>query len=200
MPFLPYGTGRSNRIISTLHFYVDDYRFSALWKNPAKIIEMGVHAAVEPNYSLFETTPLAFGLQLIYMKRWMARYWQENGISIYVDLNVAPKFEKYNLMGIPEGYNAFATRGTFNDVVLIENKYRTAQEISGKKTPNLIVYGGGKAIKDFCLKHSILYLTHIAAISHVTSWSSAVVFFGGGFRGTTDFTFPMGSGLTSSSL
>ena len=43
-------------------------------------------------------------------------------------------------------------------------------------------------------------LTHIAAISYVTLCFSGGDFFGGGFRGTTDFTFPMGFGLTSNSL
>lgn len=62
LPFAPYGTGRKNRRAATLHFYVDDYRFSALWRNPAKILDDEIIAAVEPNYSLFDTTPLAFGL------------------------------------------------------------------------------------------------------------------------------------------
>ncbi|MBQ7734667.1 MAG: DUF4417 domain-containing protein, partial [Bacteroidales bacterium] len=96
LPFVPYGTGRRNKRVSTLHFYVDDYRFNALWKNPAKIFDINPAAAVECNYSLFDTTPLAFGLQFIYQKRWMARYWQENGIRIYVDLNVSSKFFEYN--------------------------------------------------------------------------------------------------------
>jgi len=43
-------------------------------------------------------------------------------------------------------------------------------------------------------------LTHIAAISYVTPCFSGGDFFGGGFRGTTDFTFPMGFGLTSNRL
>ena len=111
LPFVPYGTGRRNKRVATLHFYVDDYRFNALWKNPAKIFDNNPAAAVEPNYSLFDTTPLAFGLQFIYQKRWMARYWQENGIRIYVDLNVSSKFFDYNRMGVPDGWNAFATRG-----------------------------------------------------------------------------------------
>lgn len=113
LPFVPYGTGRRNKRVATLHFYVDDYRFNALWKNPAKIFDNNPAAAVECNYSLFDTTPLAFGLQFIYQKRWMARYWQENGIRIYVDLNVSSKFFEYNRMGVPDGWNAFATRGTF---------------------------------------------------------------------------------------
>lgn len=158
LPFVPYGTGRKNRRVATLHFYVDDYRFNALWKNPAKIFDNNPAAAVECNYSLFDTTPLAFGLQFIYQKRWMARYWQENGIRIYVDLNVSSKFFEYNRMGVPDGWNAFATRGALGGLELLKAKFNQARQISGLDSPNLIVYGGGKEVHDFCCQHSLLYV------------------------------------------
>lgn len=158
LPFVPYGTGRRNKRVATLHFYVDDYRFNALWKNPAKIFDNNPAAAVECNYSLFDTTPLAFGLQFIYQKRWMARYWQENGIRIYVDLNVSSKFFEYNRMGVPDGWNAFATRGALGGLELLKAKFNQARQISGLDSPNLIVYGGGKEVHDFCCRHSLLYV------------------------------------------
>ena len=158
LPFVPYGTGRRNKRVSTLHFYVDDYRFNALWKNPAKIFDNNPAAVVEPNYSLFDTTPLAFGLQFIYQKRWMARYWQENGIRIYVDLNVSSKFFDYNRMGVPDGWNAFTTRGSLGGLNLLEAKFNQARIISGMDSPNLMVYGGGNEIHEFCCRHSLLYV------------------------------------------
>lgn len=158
LPFVPYGTGRRNKRVATLHFYVDDYRFNALWKNPAKIFDNNPAAAVECNYSLFDITPLAFGLQFIYQKRWMARYWQENGIRIYVDLNVSSKFFEYNRMGVPDGWNAFATRGALGGLELLKAKFNQARQISGLDFPNLIVYGGGKEVHDFCCRHSLLYV------------------------------------------
>lgn len=158
LPFVPYGTGRRNKRVATLHFYVDDYRFNALWKNPAKIFDNNPAAAVECNYSLFDTTPLAFGLQFIYQKRWMSRYWQENGIRIYVDLNVSSKFFEYNRMGVPDGWNAFATRGALGGLELLKAKFNQARQISGLDSPNLIVYGGGKEVHEFCCRHSLLYV------------------------------------------
>ncbi len=158
LPFVPYGTGRRNKRVATLHFYVDDYRFNALWKNPAKIFDNNPAAVVECNYSLFDTTPLAFGLQFIYQKRWMARYWQENGIRIYVDLNVSSKFFEYNRMGVPDGWNAFSTRGALGGLELLKSKFNQARQISGLDSPNLIVYGGGKEVHEFCCQHSLLYV------------------------------------------
>ncbi len=158
LPFVPYGTGRRNKRVATLHFYVDDYRFNALWKNPAKIFDNNPDAVVECNYSLFDTTPLAFGLQFIYQKRWMSRYWQENGIRIYVDLNVSSKFFEYNRMGVPDGWNAFATRGALGGLELLKAKVNQARQISGLDSPNLIVYGGGKEVHEFCCRHLLLYV------------------------------------------
>lgn len=38
LPFAPYGAGRRTKEARTIHFYVDDYRFSSLWKKPAKYL------------------------------------------------------------------------------------------------------------------------------------------------------------------
>lgn len=139
-------------------FYVDDYRFEAIWKNPIKVLESGVIAVVEPNLSLFDTTPIAYGLQQIYKKRWIARYWQECGIKVYADLNVSQKFIEYNKLGIPQGYNAFATRGYDDRADVLERELQVAREISGKDNPNMLVYGGGSKVKELCAKHSLIYV------------------------------------------
>lgn len=166
LPFSPYGIGRKKRESATVHFYVDDYRFSALWKNPAKFLDTNPVAAVEPNYSLFDTTPIDFGLQLIYQKRWIARFWQEHGIKIYADLNVGSKFFNYNRMGIPDGYNAFATRGANGTIDLLIQRHMIAREISGLDSPNLIVYGGGMEVKEYCCKHTLLYVHDYMTAKH----------------------------------
>lgn len=114
---------------------------------------------MEYNYSLFDTTPLAFGLQFIYKKRWMARYWQENGIRIYVDLNVSSKFFEYNRMDVPDGWNVFSTRGAMGSFELLKAKFNQARQISGLDSPNLIVYGGGREIHEYCMEYSLLYVT-----------------------------------------
>lgn len=158
LPFAPYGTGRKAKLAQTIHFYVDDYRFASLWRNPAKLLNTGVRAIVEPNFSLFDTTPLAQGLDLIYKKRWLARYYQECGLKVYVDLNVSSKFYGVNTLGIPPLYNAFATRGSKGHIAELSTELDIAREISGLKIPNMIVYGGGKEIREFCNKNSLLYI------------------------------------------
>lgn len=158
LPFAPYGAGRSTKEARTIHFYVDDYRFSSLWKKPAKIFTYQASAIVEPNYSIFDTTPLAIGIYHIYRKRWLARYYQECGLCVYADLNVSAKFTQINMKGIPPGYNAFATRGVCGRINDLERELSVARVISQKRTPNFIVYGGGATIRDFCIRNSLLYI------------------------------------------
>lgn len=160
LPITPWGANsRLRKDVNTYHFYVDDYRFEALWKDPSILINSGVKAIVEPNCSCHDQTPIAYGLQLIYKKRWLARYCQEYGIKVYVDLNVSHKFIEYNKLGVPKGYNAFFTRGLIGWMDSLESDLKVAQEISGLETPNLIVYGGGKEIEKFCQEHGLLYIT-----------------------------------------
>ena len=73
-------------------------------------------------------------------------------------MNVSIKFKKYNRMGIPDGYNAFCTRGYSDRLEYLKDELQTAKEISGKDIPNLIVYGGGDKVKEFCAKHSLVYV------------------------------------------
>ena len=159
LPFSGWGAdSRAKKGIQTYHFYVEDYRFAHIWKNPASVLAGGCSELVEPNLSLFDTTPIAYGLQQIYMKRWIARFWQECGAKVYADLNVARKFYKYNRLGIPQGYNAFATRGYADRLEYLKQEIQTAREISGLDKPNMIVYGGGEAVREVCLQHNVLYV------------------------------------------
>lgn len=160
LPLSPWGAnGRLRKDVATYHFYVDDYRFEALFKDPIKLLASGCRAVVEPNCSCHDQTPVAWGLQLIYKKRWLSRYFQECGIRVYADLNVSHKFIEYNKMGIPKGYNAFFTRGLDGWMESLKSDLRVAQEISGLERPNLVVYGGGKEVQCFCRKHGLLYIT-----------------------------------------
>lgn len=160
LPLSPWGANsRLRKDVATYHFYVDDYRFEKLWKDPINLLTSGCKAIVEPNCSCHDQTPIAWGIQLIYKKRWLSRYLQECGIKVYADLNVSHKFIEYNKMGIPKGYNAFFTRGLDDWMVSLESDLQVAREISGLDNPNLIVYGGGKKVQQFCRENNLLYIT-----------------------------------------
>lgn len=166
LPFTPWGVeGRYKKGITTYHFYVDDYRFEQLFKNPILLLQSGCRAIVEPNCSIHDQTPVAYAIYQIYRKRYLARYLQECGMQIWVDLNVSHRFAEYNLMGVPEGYNAFFTRGVSGWQPHLELNLEMAQRISGCKEPNMYVYGGGKDIEAWCQDHGIRYLAEF--MSHL---------------------------------
>ena len=166
LPFTPWGVeGRYKKGITTYHFYVDDYRFEQLFKNPILLLQSGCRSIVEPNCSIHDQTPVAFAIYQIYRKRYLARYLQECGMQVWVDLNVSHRFAEYNLMGVPEGYNAFFTRGVSGWQPHLELNLEMAQRISGRKEPNMYVYGGGKDIEEWCQQHGIRYLAEF--MSHL---------------------------------
>lgn len=159
LPVAPWGAdSRLRKDVSTYHFYTDDYRFEAIFKDPIKLLVSGVKQIVEPNLSLYDTTPIAYGLSLIYKKRWISRYFQECNIKVYADLNVSQKFYEYNILGLPEGWNAFFTRGYSDRIEYLKMEHEIARRISGLQVPNLCVYGGGRKINDYCLKNNLIYI------------------------------------------
>lgn len=158
LPFTPWGVeGRYKKGISTYHFYVDDYRFERLFKDPIKLLMSGCRAVVEPNCSIHDQTPVAYALYQIYRKRYLARYLQECGLQVWVDLNVAPRFMDYNLLGVSHGYNAFFTRGVSGWQEHLQLCLDKAREVSGLEHPNLCVYGGGRDIEQWCRERSIFW-------------------------------------------
>jgi len=159
LPFTPWGAeSRYKKGITTYHFYVEDYRFEQLFKDPILLLTSGCRAIVEPNCSIHDQTPVAYAIYQIYRKRYLARYLQECGMQVWVDLNVSPHFEQYNRLGVPDGYNAFFTRGVTGWLATTERHYEMAKQISGLDRPNMCVYGGGQEVEAWCREHDIVYV------------------------------------------
>ena len=159
LPVTPWGAeARYKKMITTYHFYVDDYRFEQLFKDPIKLLESGCRAIVEPNCSIHDQTPMAHAIWQTYRKRYLCRYLQECGMQIWVDLNVSPHFEEINALGVPEGYNAFCTRGVTGWLNTTERHWEMAKRISGLEKPNMFVYGGGQDVEDWCRAHDLVYV------------------------------------------
>ena len=159
LPLNPWGAeARYKKGITTYHFYVDDYRFEQLFKDPIKLLESGCKAIVEPNCSIHDQTPMAHAIWQTYRKRYLCRYLQECGMQIWVDLNVSPHFEEINALGVPEGYNAFCTRGVTGWLNTTERHWEMAKRISGLEHPNMFVYGGGDEVEEWCKAHDLVYV------------------------------------------
>ena len=133
-----------------LHFYTEDYKFSGLWAKPAQVGNARWQLAVEPNYSTGQGMPLAWVLYSLYKKRYLARTWQEQGVRVLVDLNVEPEFGRHALLGVPQGWRAYATRALENALKLVEYDHALACQHADTSDILFVVFGGHFKTKLLC--------------------------------------------------
>lgn len=151
IPCLPYGKTALSRMEGILHFYVDDTRFDpSLWVNPDKVTKTKCSAFVEPNYTLSLDSPLSWVVWSTYKKRWLARYWQQLGYKVIVDLNVPTEFYPLSLTGVPKGWRSYATRGYPTRIESLEREHALAVEHAGTDNIFFLVYGGERKIWALC--------------------------------------------------
>ena len=185
-PFLLFGEQKRTLDMQgsgVLHFYCDDYRYGmSLYEHPEKILRHNPSSIVEPNYSLYQDTPIAFGMQAVYKKRFIARAMQDRGIKIFVDLNVAAKFYKLNLIGVPAGWSAFCTRGYSDRLNYLAFELEIARSVAGDNPLTFVVYGGGERCRQFCKEHGLIYITPTVTIKKrakaLEAIKDTVAFFG----------------------
>lgn len=148
--WLKWGTQkRTAQHFGGIHFYTDDYKFSGVWSKPDDLLETGCSVAIEPNFSTWANMPRALAMTDIYKKRWLARYWQQNGIRLWVDVNVSPHLHDLALIGVPKEWRYFATRylasfddGTVAGIDATMKDWQAIVEYTGTEECVLLVYGG----------------------------------------------------------
>lgn len=157
-PVMPYGAeSRTKAGVGTYHFYVEDYRFESVWQKPGNVLNSGCVAITEPNISLFNTTPKAWAIFQTFRKRWIARFYQQFGVKVFVDLNVNQKFYELNMLGVPKGWKAFSTRAYADRIDALEAEIEIAKKWSGNK-PLMFVVGGGEKAQKICQKEKVIYV------------------------------------------
>lgn len=153
-PVIAWGTiSRGTHMGGTWSFYVDDYRFRSLLKNPAMLVESGCTCATEPNITLYDQSPRAEVIWATYRKRYVARFWQEAGVRVFVDLNVPSRFYEDVMLGVPRGWRSFSTRGYARRPEALRDEWKLANEWAqgwARSDPLLLVYGGGREIEKLC--------------------------------------------------
>ena len=151
-PLTVWGSvGRKRTMPGTWCFYTADRRFASIWKNPRHVLESGAVAIVEPNFSTHPQMPRARVLWDVFKKRWLARYWQTQGLRVFVDVNVGEEVRDLNFLGVPKGWRAFATR-SHSKGQWIEAEWEAAADHSGREDLVFLVYGGGAEVKSLCAK------------------------------------------------
>jgi len=150
LPIESWGAKRRNLKVGTYHFYTEDKRFNTIWQKPDMVVAAGCVNAVEPNYSVYDQVPRAVALWATFRKRWLARYWQSRGIRIFVDLNVARPYDDLNLLGVPQGWRSYATRGYESRLEMTAEELAIARAHAGAMDVLFMVYGGSAKVREWC--------------------------------------------------
>lgn len=67
-----------------VHFCLDDYHFETIWNHPNKYIEnfRKCGCILSPDFSLYSDFPLAIQIYNHYRKHWLARFYQNHGVTV----------------------------------------------------------------------------------------------------------------------
>jgi len=153
-------TSRRGRFRGTWHFYVDDRKFTALWKHPESILKTKAISCVECNFSTDYQMPYPVVLYRVFQKRWLARYWQECGLEIFVDLNVADNdnWYKLNFEGVPKGWRSYATSASSSRLEVLQRQADIAKYHAEGEKLRFLVYGGGKKVAEMCAENDWVHV------------------------------------------
>lgn len=165
-PWLKWGTRRRGADFPGVHFYTDDFKFWGLNRNPQNVVATGCAMACEPNYSTWPEMARAEFLWWTYSKRIVARWWQEHGVRVLVDLNTDGAFDDLALLGVPEGWRAYATRwhkGNDEESMLLDHRKACAR--AGSDDVLFVVFGGGQRPRRMCEEQEWAYVPEEADTS-----------------------------------
>lgn len=114
----------------------------------AQFVQTGATVAVEPNFSTHENQPGALFVYDLYRKRAMAQSWQEQGVKIVVDLNVARRYLPLALEGVPRGWRVYANRAYGDDLDHLHEAYAMAANHAVK--PVIYAVVGNLRVREIC--------------------------------------------------
>jgi hypothetical protein len=166
----------------TWHFFTADAKFEPLWRRPNRVLASKPACAVEPNFSTTDQTGVAQALWATFRKRWIGRYWQQSGLSLFVDLNVHSVFNHpgapgsdtpINLLGVPRGWSSFASRSHAGNPDALLDEWAVAQEWSGRDSPLFLVVGGGKRVKSLAKEKGWVWVPEQMQQVHGTSGAAS---------------------------
>lgn len=89
-----------------IHFFVDDYQFERLWREPNAYIKLlsEFHSVMTPDFSLYQDYPKAIQIYNHYRKHWLGAYWQSYGFKVIPTIAWSDKDSfSWCFDGVPKG-------------------------------------------------------------------------------------------------
>lgn len=130
-----------------IHFFIDDYQFERIWKNPDKYIERlkKFDCVLTPDFSLYTDMALPIQIYNIYRSRLIGQIMQDNGIKVIPTLSwcLENSFD-FCFDGIEKhGTVAVSTIGVKRDKSALEIwKKGMEKAIEVTEPKNILLYGG----------------------------------------------------------
>jgi hypothetical protein len=91
---------------TALHFFLDDYRFEAVWTTPGRALSRprAVGAALTPDFSLWRDMPTVMQLWQVYRSRWCGAWMAAHGVTVIPTVSWAgPDSYPFAFAGITRG-------------------------------------------------------------------------------------------------
>ncbi len=101
-----YARSEKNRAGKGVHFFLDDYQFGVVWRNPDKYLDMfrKFTHVMSPDFSTYTDFPKAIQIYNHYRKHWVGAYLQENGVDVIPTISWStPDSFEWCFDGDPEG-------------------------------------------------------------------------------------------------
>lgn len=129
-----------------VHFFIDDYQFERIWRQPEKYLPMlkRFQCVIAPDFSLFVDVPAVVNMWNVYRNRIMASWMQQNGVSVIPSASWGNiDTFKYCFDGLPDNSViavGHASKGRSDSQRVLWNL--GIDELIRKKSPyKLIIYG-----------------------------------------------------------
>lgn len=136
-----------------LHFYIDDYQFERLWKEPERYIKIfkKYSCIFSPDFSLYLNMPLPMKIWNTYRSRFLGQFYQKHGIKVIPTISWADK-DTYNFCfkGVPKGsIVSISTIGVIKNKLAKELWKKGVDEMIKQINPSIILIYGSKIDYDF---------------------------------------------------
>lgn len=129
-----------------VHFFLDDYQFTAIWNNPERYLAIlkRFGAVLSPDFSTYTDMPQILQIYNHYRKHWLGQYWQQNGLKVIPTISWStPDSWEWCFDGEPRGGAvAISTVGVERDKHAFELFTAGYQEMLWRLQPaQILVYG-----------------------------------------------------------
>ena len=132
-----------NKTESIVHFFMDDYKFEGMWKDPEPRIERlkAYKAVLTPDFSMYTEMPLSIKVYNTFRSRWCGAYLQAKGIKVIPTVSWGePNTFWFCFDGIPKGsVVAVSTIGVRKEKSLFMQGY---EEMMRKIKPKAVICYG----------------------------------------------------------